>query len=71
MKRKEETPKMQAAPPPLPEIQVPDFVFSTSEQWKQCKECGEWIWHDWMGKEYYHRIYCSKTNGTAYRADRG
>lgn len=61
---------MQAAPPPIPEVQISDFKFSTSERWKQCPECKEWIWHDWNGKEFYHRIKCSKTNGIVYRADR-
>lgn len=28
------------------------------------------VWHDWNGKEFYHRIKCPKSNVIVYRADR-
>jgi len=35
------------------------------ENWQRCAECGKEIWSE-FGKEYYHLLACSKSNGIGY-----
>jgi hypothetical protein len=36
--------------------------------WSKCEECGMEVWADFKGK-FYHRLKCSKSNGTGYYKD--
>lgn len=54
----------------LPEKQVADYR-QAKTRWSRCQECGEEIWTDHCGRQFYHRISCSLTNGIRYKKDRG
>jgi len=48
-----------AAPP------VKASAKAVRENWQRCAECGKEIWSE-FGKEYYHLLACSKSNGIGY-----
>ena len=48
----------------------PIFYRTPERSWNVCKECNEPVFREATGKEYYHRIVCSKSNGVVYKKDR-
>lgn len=62
------TPEPKAAPPTPPkEVQVPDFSRRPERRWEMCPECKTEIFIEANGRQYYHKLKCSKSNGIDYR----
>lgn len=47
----------------VPAVKVAAKVIGS--HWEVCEECGRKVWLE-FGKEYYHRLKCSKSNGIPY-----
>ncbi|MGE3550583.1 MAG: hypothetical protein AB7I29_11885 [Geobacter sp.] len=46
---------------------MPDFSKRPERRWEMCPECKTEIFIEANGRQYYHKLKCSKSNGIDYR----
>lgn len=51
-------------------LDVPEFGGGNARDWKACTECGCLVLHECNGKQYYHKLECSESNGIGYDEER-